>query len=101
MKGTETGDVYDLTGEILGDLDQLEDTPTDYVQDVIQSPNHYVLFEDMEAIDAIRELLTTEEYMGYLKGNELKYRFRAGMKDSVEQDIAKAMQYRKMREVVQ
>jgi len=59
----------------------------------VKHPQHYMLFEGMEAIEAIRELLTEEEYRGYLKGNILKYRFRAGKKDRVEQDIAKAMQY--------
>jgi len=44
-------------------------------------------------IDAIKELLTEEEFRGYLKGNVLKYRLRAGKKDDVEQDIAKAMRY--------
>lgn len=69
-----------------------------YPYDMINSPKHYMLFEDMEAIDAIKALLTKEEFDGYLKGNELKYRFRAGMKDSVTTDIGKAMQYRQMRE---
>jgi len=66
--------------------------------DPVKAPKHYMLFDDLEAIEAIRELLSDDEYIGYLKGCELKYRFRAGMKDSVEQDIGKAMQYRKFRE---
>lgn len=65
--------------------------------DVVNAPDHYMLFDDLEAIDAIYQLLTEEEFQGYLKGNELKYRFRAGLKDKPEQDIAKAMKYREFR----
>lgn len=68
--------------------------------DDITAPAHYMLFDDMEAIEAIEKLLTPEEYMGYLKGCELKYRFRAGKKDSVEKDIGKAGQYAKFREAL-
>lgn len=54
---------------------------------------HYELWEDYETIDAIKHLLTEEEYRGFLKGNMLKYRLRAGKKDNVESDIEKAMDY--------
>jgi len=62
-------------------------------EDVVNEPNHYKLFGTVEVIDIIKELLTEEEFRGYLKGNCLKYRLRAGKKDNVEQDIAKAMRY--------
>lgn len=62
-------------------------------EDVVNRPNHYQLFGNLEVIDAIRELLTPEEFRGYLKGNVLKYRLRAGKKDNVEQDIKKALKY--------
>ena len=62
-------------------------------EDVVNEPNHYKLFGTVEVIDMIKELLTEEEFKGYLKGNCLKYRLRAGKKDNVEQDIAKAMRY--------
>lgn len=68
------------------------------MSDAVKAPDHYMLFDDLEAIDAIYQLLSEEEFVGYLKGCELKYRFRAGLKDSAEQDIAKAMQYRKFRQ---
>jgi hypothetical protein len=54
---------------------------------------HYELWEDFQAIDAIKILLTEEEYRGYLKGNMLKYRLRAGKKDKTEAEIEKAMDY--------
>ena len=54
---------------------------------------HYVLWEDYQAIDLIKNVLTYEEYKGYLKGNLLKYRLRAGKKDDAEKDLKKAMDY--------
>jgi hypothetical protein len=64
----------------------------------IKHPKHYNLFADdsLESIDAIRVLLTPEEFKGFLKGNVLKYRFRAGGKDDTLQDIGKAKQYNSM-----
>jgi len=67
------------------------------MSDPVSKPNHYMLFADgTEAIDVIRATLTPEEFRGYCKGNVLKYRLRAGKKDKLEQDIAKAETYAKM-----
>ena len=49
----------------------------------------------IEPIAVIRAFLTPEEMKGFLKGNILKYRLRAGMKGSALQDIGKAEQYEK------
>ncbi|UAK70945.1 DUF3310 domain-containing protein [Aeromonas enteropelogenes] len=64
----------------------------------IKRPKYYNLFADdsLESIDAIRILLTPEEFKGFLKGNILKYRFRAGGKDDILQDIGKAKEYNAM-----
>lgn len=68
--------------------------------DEINSPSHYMLFPDMQAIDVIKAALTPEEFAGYCKGNALKYRLRAGEKGPVEKCIAKACWYQnKLREV--
>jgi len=64
------------------------------IDDDINSPNHYKIFPDAEVIDVIESFLTEEEFIGYMKGNTLKYRLRAGNKDSLEKDIAKADWYR-------
>lgn len=61
--------------------------------DEINNPSHYKLFPDMEAIQVIRAVLTPEEYKGYLKGNALKYRLRAGEKGPAMKCIAKAKWY--------
>lgn len=47
-----------------------------------------------QAISIIRKTLTREEYDGFLKGNILKYRLRAGKKTSdPRDDIKKADDY--------
>ena len=61
--------------------------------DEINNPAHYQLFPGMEAIDVIRASLSPEEFAGYLKGNVLKYRLRAGDKGPADKCIAKAHWY--------
>ena len=61
--------------------------------DEINNPAHYQLFPGCEAIDVIKSALTPEEFAGYLKGNALKYRLRAGDKGPAEKCIAKAHWY--------
>ena len=63
--------------------------------DDVNHPRHYQLGGGLEAIDVIRASLTDEEYRGYLKGNVLKYRLRAGAKGDAEKCIAKADWYKK------
>ena len=63
--------------------------------DNVNHPAHYKLFPNQEAIDIIRATLTADEYIGYCKGNALKYRLRAGLKgDNAIEDLAKANWYR-------
>ena len=54
---------------------------------------HYELWENFEAIDVIKLVLTDEEYKGFLKGNILKYRLRVGKKDDVLKEIEKIKDY--------
>jgi len=64
--------------------------------DPVKHPSHYKLFPDLEVIQAIEKMLTPKEYRGYLKGNILKYRLRAGKKGAPEitiQDIQKSLEY--------
>lgn len=65
--------------------------------DQVNSPHYYQIFPDMQALDVIQHTLTIEEYQGFLKGNILKYRLRAGAKDpgKTQQDIDKANYYQK------
>jgi len=60
-----------------------------------EKSTHYEIWKDFEAIDVIKELLTHEEYIGFLKGNILKYQLRLGKKDSVEADMEKISDYKR------
>ena len=57
--------------------------------------SHYELWEGVESIDVIRGVLTTEEYIGALKFNILKYQLRLGKKDCVESDMEKIKDYQR------
>ena len=60
--------------------------------DIVNSPSHYQL-DGLEAIDIIKASLTADEYLGYLKGNALKYMLREPFKGNSKQDVAKAQWY--------
>jgi hypothetical protein len=60
--------------------------------DPVNSPSHYTI-GGIETIDYIKAKLTPEEYVGYLKGNVIKYTSRAGNKDDTIQDLEKAQWY--------
>lgn len=62
----------------------------------VNHPKHYGIFPDTEALDVIKKVLTPSEYIGYLKGNILKYRLRAGKKGDAKLCIRKADNYSKM-----
>lgn len=66
--------------------------------DLVNHPPHYTAFP-VEVIEIIKAALGPEGFKAYCFGNEIKYRMRAGLKgDNVEQDIAKAMTYKRFRE---
>ena len=50
------------------------------MSDSVNHPLHYNYFL-MEVINIIENCLTEDEFKGYLKGNIIKYRMRAGWKD--------------------
>ena len=59
----------------------------------VTNPSHYMLFDDIEAIEVIARSMTREQFKGYCFGNILKYRLRAGKKSELaylEKDMAKA-----------
>jgi hypothetical protein len=60
-------------------------------EDVVNKPKHYNQ-GGIECIDAIESMLTHEEFVGYLRGNSLKYRWRFRYKNGVE-DLRKAEWY--------
>lgn len=62
------------------------------VDDMVNEPKHYDFF-DTTVLDVIEKTLTHDEFMGFLKGNSLKYRLRCGKKDNMNQEIGKAEYY--------
>ena len=58
----------------------------------MNSPAHYNN-GDIECIDAIEAMLTSDEFIGYLRGNSLKYRWRFRYKNEPVQDMLKATWY--------
>ena len=61
--------------------------------DAVNNPPHYNK-GGIECIDAIEAMLTHEEFIGYLRGNSLKYRWRFKYKNGI-QDLEKAEWYEK------
>ena len=55
---------------------------------------HYQI-GDKQPIEIMQEVMTTDEFFGYLRGNVIKYSLRMGHKDSKEIDAKKAAQYSK------
>lgn len=60
--------------------------------DLVNSPAHYT-YGGIETIDFIKAKLTDEQFVGYLKGNVIKYVTRANLKGNHAQDLAKAKWY--------
>lgn len=62
--------------------------------------SHYVEMP-MQPWEVMEAILTHEEFVGFLKGNVIKYGMRAGRKGGAEIDVEKARHYaRKLAEVV-
>ena len=60
--------------------------------DYVNNPPHYNN-GNIECIDAIEAMLTPEEFIGYLRGNTLKYRWRMRYKGKAIEDLDKAKWY--------
>ena len=66
--------------------------PAAVKEDMVNSPEHYNN-GDIECIDAIQAMLTPDEFVGYLRGNSLKYRWRFRYKQKPFEDLRKARWY--------
>lgn len=62
--------------------------------DVVEKPAHYNQ-GGIECIQAIEASMTHEEFIGYLKGNAIKYLWRYRDKNGIE-DLKKAHWYQKL-----
>ena len=67
-----------------------------YDKEAVNNPSHYTQGK-VEAIEAIESALSLDEYKGFLKGQVLKYVWRAGKKgeNKTAEDLAKAEFYLK------
>ena len=72
-------------------LKELNERIIEIKEDLVNNPPHYNKGA-IECIDAIEAMLTQEEYIGYLRGNSLKYRWRFRYKKGI-QDLEKAEWY--------
>lgn len=84
----ELEDVWMVVEQDISDL--TFDTPSKE-PDMVNSPAHYGNGR-IECIEYIEDFLTTEEYIGYLRGNIAKYLHRFRYKNGLE-DLKKAEWY--------
>jgi len=61
-------------------------------EDMVESPPHYNN-GSVECIEAIEAMLSKDEYIGYLRGNALKYMWRFRYKSKPFEDLRKARWY--------
>ena len=61
-------------------------------EDPVNNPSHYNML-DVEAIDLIEMSMTKIEFLGYLKGNALKYVIRYKHKGNPKEGLGKALWY--------
>ena len=81
--------------ESLVSLDNPEPDPAADVTkeaDMVDNPEHYT-FGGIETVDYLKAKLTKEEFVGWCRGNALKYLSRAGHKDEELQEYRKAAKY--------
>ena len=62
------------------------------VSDMVNHPPHYKV-GGIETIDFIKAKLDKDEYIGYLRGNVLKYASRLGAKSNASEDAGKMAWY--------
>lgn len=73
------------------EIDSMVDKPK---SDMVNSPPHYT-HGGIETISYIKAKLTPEEYVGYLRGNIIKYSSRIGLKGESAEDAGKIEWYSK------
>lgn len=61
-------------------------------RDMVNSPAHYTS-GSIECIDYIEEVLSPSEYIGYLRGNMIKYQHRCSDKGKFQEDLKKVEWY--------
>lgn len=93
-----SGYVYETRWSDFEDTEDICIQPITYhkqlgkVVDPVNNPAHYGTGK-IECIEYIEDFLTTEEYIGYLRGNIAKYLHRYRWKGKPKQDLQKASWY--------
>lgn len=62
------------------------------MSDPVNHPSHYTT-GGIECIDAMKAMLSQEEFIGYLRGNAFKYMWRCRNKGKTQEDVQKAIWY--------
>ena len=66
---------------------------TAWGDDDVNNPTHYADQGAVECIDAMESMLSREEFIGFLRGNSFKYRWRCRSKRNAVKDLLKAQWY--------
>ncbi len=61
-------------------------------KDDVNAPAHY-LKGNKETIEIIKDIMTKDEFLGYLKGNVIKYVARFRFKGEPKKDLDKSLWY--------
>ena len=94
-EGDEPNDHPLYGDEFVHDVFSVESAPAyiaESAPDVVDNPPHYNN-GSIECIEAIEAMLTPDEFIGYLRGNSLKYRWRFRYKSKPIEDLRKARWY--------
>jgi hypothetical protein len=89
---TDGGLVYEREFEYANNLGGESVFDTSF--DPVSKPSHYNT-DGIECIDYIKQVLGTEGFIAYCRGNFMKYNHRAFYKGKPKEDFAKAEQYLK------
>ena len=97
LRAKETGRDHKFQVQWLDEDEEEEDNaPNDHPlfgdQNMVDNPPHYNN-GSVECIEAIEAMLTKDEYIGYLRGNALKYMWRFRYKKKPFEDLRKARWY--------
>lgn len=82
----------ELAVESVAPVVSVEDRPEPVRHDPVNSPSHYT-DGGIECIDAIKASMSTEAFLGFLKGNVQKYMWRYEKKVAPVEDLKKAQWY--------
>ena len=89
---TKSGSASKFQVQWLDEEDVPNEHPVFGKPDMVESPPHYNN-GSIECIEAIEAMLNKDEYIGYLRGNALKYMWRFRYKNKPFQDLRKARWY--------